>query len=303
MSYILEALSKGEKLKTEKSINENFSDSGSVNGNPRSPVDPLPPAQQQIFTTPTIVSHQSIAWGVLLTLAIFSALIAGFWLGQQKAELNSPNVKLTENVSPADTGQQRNVNIEGRSASFEETNTLTKTQNKALSPTVKLAAEDYFDNPPVANAPVNIEASIDTNTDEIEQKILTPQKKALTAENIKFDVKPSAGVSDDILARFQSAIAETEGAEKSINAGTDEQTAALPLNQMPEWVQQGVPSLNLEMHIYASDGEGWIRVNGDDRYEGQQINNDLSVEKILPQKVVLNFRGELFTLVALSTWK
>lgn len=296
MSYILEALSKGEKLKTEKSTNENFSDTDSVNGNPRSPAASLPPTQQQIYTTPTIVSHQSIAWGVLLTLAIFSALLAGFWLGQQKAELNDANVKLTENASPLDTGQQRDANI-------EETNTLTATQNKALSPTVKLAAEDYFDNPPVANVPVKIEASIDANPAEIEQKILAPEKKALSAENIKFDVKPTAGVSDDILARFQSAIAETGDAEKNINAGTEDQKAALPLNQMPEWVQQGVPSLNLEMHIYASDGQGWIRVNGDDRFEGQQINNDLRVEKILPQKVVLNFRGELFTLVALSTWK
>ena len=71
---------------------------------------------------------------------------------------------------------------------------------------------------------------------------------------------------------------------------------------MPTWVQDGVPSLEFEMHIYASDGQGWVRVNGRDRYEGDYIARELLLNEILPQKVVLSFRGEKFTMDALSSW-
>jgi len=79
-------------------------------------------------------------------------------------------------------------------------------------------------------------------------------------------------VSDDLLARFQAAIEETES-----NTDEDPATALAKkqeqptnseiksLTEMPAWVQEGVPSLRFEQHIYASDGEGWVNVNGRDR--------------------------------------
>ena len=71
---------------------------------------------------------------------------------------------------------------------------------------------------------------------------------------------------------------------------------------MPTWVQEGVPSLRFEQHIYASDGEGWVNVNGRDRYEGDTIVNGVIIDKILPQQVILSYRGEKFSLPALTNW-
>ena len=71
---------------------------------------------------------------------------------------------------------------------------------------------------------------------------------------------------------------------------------------MPQWLQQAIPNLEFTMHIYASDGAGWVTVNGRDRYEGDYIERELLLSEILPQKVVLNFRGEKFTVAALSSW-
>lgn len=121
--------------------------------------------------------------------------------------------------------------------------------------------------------------------------------------DVNYSVDQVDGVSDDLLSRFQSAIDDTAGdTTNSDNFETDNQHIP-PLSEMPNWVQEGVPSLNFEMHIYSSDkGAGWVRVNGRDRYEGDKISQGLFMSKILPQKVVLTYRGEKFTLPALSSW-
>jgi len=67
-------------------------------------------------------------------------------------------------------------------------------------------------------------------------------------------------------------------------------------------VLKGIPSLDFKQHIYASDGEGWVNVNGRDRYEGDVIADGLILDKILPQQVILTYRGEKFSLPALTNW-
>ena len=69
---------------------------------------------------------------------------------------------------------------------------------------------------------------------------------------------------------------------------------------MPEWVQKGVPSLRFEQHIYASDDQGWVNVNGRDRYQGDMISQELQLKEILPQQVILKYRGEVFSLPSLA---
>ena len=71
---------------------------------------------------------------------------------------------------------------------------------------------------------------------------------------------------------------------------------------MPASFQDQIPNLQFEQHIYASDGEGWVKVNGRDRYEGDRISGELILTKIEPQQVILSYQGEQFSLPALSNW-
>ena len=124
-------------------------------------------------------------------------------------------------------------------------------------------------------------------------------------EKKDFVVEAIDGVSDELLASFQSAIEETNQPITSQNrnqVGENTDSSVSSLTQMPAWVQDGVPSIQFEMHIYASDGQGWVRVNGRDRYEGDYIGRELLLSEIRPQEVVLSFRGEKFTMAALSSW-
>lgn len=175
----------------------------------------------------------------------------------------------------------------------------------------------------VANLVVDKVAIVNKNIDnsqsfenEPQNVINTAVKKpnsGIIAESVKeivdsvkskdFVVEAVDGVSDELLASFQSAIAETKQVDESAELAEDEsKTSLVSLAKMPTWVQDGVASLQFEMHIYASDGQGWVRVNGRDRYEGDYIARELLLSEIRPQEVVLSFRGEKFTMLALSSW-
>lgn len=110
------------------------------------------------------------------------------------------------------------------------------------------------------------------------------------------------GVSQELLQQFESALKDkSDGLEYTDDTEASSKDIS-PIEKMPLWVQNGVPQLQFEQHIYASDGQGWVKVNGRDRYEGDTIARELILVEILPQKVVLNFRGEKFTMPALSNW-
>ncbi|NQZ80733.1 MAG: AAA family ATPase [Colwellia sp.] len=119
---------------------------------------------------------------------------------------------------------------------------------------------------------------------------------------VNYQVNATEGVSEDLLMRFQDAIDETGNNKQSNEAEPSTREEIAPLADMPQWLQQAIPNLEFTMHIYASDGAGWVTVNGRDRYEGDYIERELLLSEILPQKVVLNFRGEKFTVAALSSW-
>jgi len=288
MSYILEALKKEQNQQ----------------GQPAAmPSAPVPVA---IETRPA-----SIGWGVLLTLAIFAALLAGYWLGQnnQQGQLvaaNNPQltrvIEQAENVLAA-----KESNAGGQSLASHQEPALSEAQASSAHKAVpanpgdsnKIAAEAYFEHPP---APVKKETE--------PQLVVSAEKPKPRQIPHDFKVAAQEGVSDDLLARFQDAFDETgnisseeEDDGQALDASmTAAGSGITPLGSMPMWVQQGVPDLQFELHIFASDGEGWIRVNGEDKYQGDRIAEDLILTQILPQQVILNYRGESFSLPALSNW-
>lgn len=172
-------------------------------------------------------------------------------------------------------------------------NKLADTAEEKLLATNKmiLAAEKKLANLQIAQQ----QSTQQQSTDDFIQ----PEKKVMPNN---FVVEAEEGVSDALLASFQSAIEETKQDKQDVEEPTVDTSDLLPLTQMPTWVQDGVPSIAFEMHIYASDGQGWVRVNGRDRYEGDYIGRELLLNEILPQKVVLSFRGEKFTMNALTSW-
>lgn len=190
-----------------------------------------------------------------------------------------PKIVVQEKVIP-ETVANRNDDIDSKNEVAALNNKLAETNVEFIDKEKPLAELQTTQQTPVQN--------------------LAPKVKKVTPNN--YVVEAEEGVSDALLASFQSAIEETKQSDNTVEKVKVDNSDVLPLTQMPAWVQDGVPSLAFEMHIYASDGQGWIRVNGRDRYEGDYIGRELLLSEILPQKVVLSFRGEKFTMDALTSW-
>ena len=197
----------------------------------------------------------SIAWGILLTLAIFAALLAGYWLGQNNHQGLYQQPLTRQNNTGVQASQQAPQQVvqqavqqtlqQGAEITIQESLRSEKVaQNKVPPSSEKIAAEAYFEHPPVTVQ---------------EQLIVSANAQPKKNVNLDFKVQASDGVSEDLLARFQSAIDETE--DNSLAAQSDasridesglafDNSGVTPLHAMPDWVQQGVPELLFELHIF-----------------------------------------------------
>ena len=227
----------------------------------------------------------------LAASVLVAVLVTGFWLGQAQQEQPKEQLQVAsseivkEQLTEPKQVQQLVVSSEKQEAPQEKT--LAPLEEQVKVATTKAIKEL----PKALSAP------------DSKKNAKQESKQGITQKN--YQVEAVDGVSDDLLARFQAAIDETKGASANElkTGGTQTVNSEIKsLTQMPTWVQEGVPSLRFEQHIYASDGEGWVNVNGRDRYEGDSIANGVIIDKILPQQVILTYRGEKFSLPALTNW-
>ena len=298
MSYILQALAKENKSTPLAKPNDEGSLSAGSNGAANIHHHVVPVVNQS--------NNHTLGWGILLTLAMLSSLLMGYWLGQEsdsRAPAISTNVSHKQAISANESVADANHHL---NEMLSENNGIVQANKKVL------AAEQYFENPPAGNANINSransastmnESSNDKNASSAISASVTPSLKD-EDQTTDFSVKAVDGVSESLLARFQSAIENTnDGEVKGSSAARETDVEIRPLTDMPLWVQQGVPSLAFDTHIYASDGNGWVKVNGRDRYEQDEIAEHVILEEILPQQVVLSYQGEKFSLAALTNWQ
>jgi len=263
---------------------------------------------------------QHIAVKGLAASCILAMIISGsYFLGQlygentsEKLLVNSTKTSVEQKITEptvqentASAGDNLSVNEnalknESSIAAESSTKTLEVKSDGEIKRAVELNAEKPTDSRDItAKKDTNIEKTSEATTNQVAD--IAPTDKT----NTKLAVNAVDGVSDDLLARFQSAIDETEQETELRNTNNqdiDKEVDVPALSDMPAWVQNDLPSLSFEQHIYTSDGESWVKVNGRDRYAGDNISNGLVLNHIYAQKVILTFRGEQFSLPALSTW-
>jgi type II secretory pathway predicted ATPase ExeA len=250
----------------------------------------------------------------LATSLLLGVLVMGYWLGQAK------NTNLSNVVPPVAHQEEileQDVNkVLPKAEQVVETVSVKEDKVKqVLEEKAQLEISSEEKVPTVEKTIKPFEAKVSTSK-EIESKADSKPKSknkpipspVPEVDKNSYQVEAVDGVSDDLLARFQAAIEETENTKKiEPNQLKSKQTQSADseiksLTQMPTWVQEAVPSLRFEQHIYASDGEGWVNVNGRDRYEGDSIADGVVIDKILPQQIILTYRGEKFSLPALTNW-
>ncbi|ESP91712.1 general secretion pathway protein GspB [Pseudoalteromonas luteoviolacea] len=118
-----------------------------------------------------------------------------------------------------------------------------------------------------------------------------------------------AGVSDELKQAFAAAVEETRPAF-TVNSGDEEDVVsssrdtahATPVELLPPKLQNSIPSLRYQAHIYATEPEKrWIKLNNRELYEGDNLGA-LTIVEITPEQALFDFDGIEFTLNAMQDW-
>lgn len=116
-------------------------------------------------------------------------------------------------------------------------------------------------------------------------------------------------LSPQLAEQLKSAIAATDSipldtsTESDATAVTEPVIAAVAVGELPASVQDRIPQLNFQTHIYSSTANSrWVKVNGREAYEGDEIAPGVTLRRIEPRKVVFDFESYLVEMPALSEW-
>lgn len=106
-----------------------------------------------------------------------------------------------------------------------------------------------------------------------------------------------AGAIDE--AEVDAMVARAEAALD--NRGLAAHPAPM-LDELSQTFRDGIPTLMYSQHDYrANGGESSVFINRERRREGDSISG-VRVQEILPESVVLSYRGTVFRLKALNSW-
>lgn len=254
-----------------------------------------------------------------LGIAFSSVVFAGFWFDFQQNinEISTFNTPATSSEGKAESS----ITTKNEPLTEElkkKTEFVDEASNQGLSAKPEKQGALAVDNTLRLETQLSQVTSIEPEKvahppQEEKPRILgyQPEKLQQAMENAEFDIVAEPGVSADLLSRFKEAIDETDALEDSDNDETSanilNEKSYLALHEMPPELQNALPTLQFEMHIFATEGQGWVRVNGKDLKEGEQITAGLQLSEIHPQHVVLAFTNhqfdqEKFTMPALSSW-
>ena len=112
-------------------------------------------------------------------------------------------------------------------------------------------------------------------------------------------------ISPELLKKFNQAVAQL-GDRQDVQPSEPPPviaTTVVRIDQLPAWVLAELPPMEFSAHMYASEiSERWVTMNEVRLHEGDWYDDNLRVEEILPQQVILNYRGQQFSMNALSQW-
>lgn len=125
------------------------------------------------------------------------------------------------------------------------------------------------------------------------------------SQNDALNSSTDPAVTAALLNKINQAIAELDNKatpDESLQQSTNYDD--LPrIDQLSIALQTQIPSMSFSAHMYSSSRDGrWVRVNGRRLVEGDYIAEDLQLVNIEPQKVILMFKEEVFSMNALTDW-
>lgn len=96
---------------------------------------------------------------------------------------------------------------------------------------------------------------------------------------------------------------EAETVDESATYHDMKEPAAISVADLPASVQNRMPKLNFQTHIYSSTANSrWVKVNGREAFEGDELAPGVILRRIEPRQVVFDFESYHIVMPALSEW-
>jgi general secretion pathway protein B len=221
--------------------------------------------------------------------------------------VNTP--RKSQGVSSGDDNRTATMNEQINNASNEEATVLKSNgDNDNVEGSSQIANSSPSEQ---TNEPVEQEAEpivlgylpSGNNSQQILDSITKKQAESAVIEPIRTQTEPN--VSAALLKKINKAIADLDNNADVAPANPMASSYDdLPrVDQLSVAIQTQIPAMAFSAHMYSSSRQQrWVRVNGRRLVEGDFIAQDLQLVNIEPQKVILSFKDEVFTMNALSDW-
>ena len=161
--------------------------------------------------------------------------------------------------------------------------------------------------------------SADASTDSYATVTKPAAKQSGDQDPYQLDNLDLSGLSPKLAAQLKSAIVATDGEsyqdneldrsgdevddQSVVKAPKQSQSKVIPIGLLPASIQNQLPKMNFEQHIYSSTPtKRWVKVNGKELHEGDSIAPGVKLARIESRDVVLKFDGYEISMPALSEW-
>lgn len=118
----------------------------------------------------------------------------------------------------------------------------------------------------------------------------SPQRSAASVRSLSAELATPAEQQSGTAAAAEPGGAETVAARDSLLVAPD-------LSEMPQDFRQQLPPLEINVHAWSEvPAERFVLINMQRFAEGERLPEGLQLRQVTPDGVVLEYRGELFTL-------
>ena len=108
-------------------------------------------------------------------------------------------------------------------------------------------------------------------------------------------------LSPALAMRVESAL---KGHSEKSNTQQTDNYQAISLVQNSDQFSGKLPAMDFQTHVYASNAKKrWIKMNGIEYQEGEQMPGGVELEAINPQATIVRFENQSIEIPALYTWK
>jgi general secretion pathway protein B len=129
------------------------------------------------------------------------------------------------------------------------------------------------------------------------------QAETKQPEPIQKVVKPIESIRDTPPVEIVETVEPSPNESEILEAVVAEPAAITNIMDLPSYIRNGLPSIQISGHIYdETPASRMVVINGQVEREGRYVSDRLILEEITQDGIVLNFDGTLFSMTTFDSW-